>query len=205
MRLWLRLTLLFMLLLALPIFIMRAQPYTDRADDLAPADCTAPCFMGIRPGRTSMSQAYYLLAGHAWVANTAEQFPSLVREASLFGAGIPRTIVRWRWDRGLPDWINSTAPGTVTLENYDVLNIAIDTHLALGEVLLAFGEPDESRYVPTDSGFSYSGWYAAEGLLIRAEGPCPLWGRYGLPVQVSFLPQPPRLPDDSVPRTRVCA
>ncbi|MBZ0299691.1 MAG: hypothetical protein K8J31_08130, partial [Anaerolineae bacterium] len=61
---------------ALPIFAIRAQPFEDRAvQALVQPDCPPPCFMGIRPGVTTMREAVSMLPANAWVANGPDEFP----------------------------------------------------------------------------------------------------------------------------------
>src|SRR5690606_25048567 len=71
-RLLLRPILLLTLLAALTIVLIRAQPYDDsdlRAFLTPPEGCPAPCFMGIRPGVTTVEEAIAILEGHEWVTN----------------------------------------------------------------------------------------------------------------------------------------
>jgi hypothetical protein len=201
-----RLATLMTLILTLPILVIRAGHFENRATSgLVQENCLAPCFMGIRPGWTSMRDTYYLLAAHDWVANSAQEFPSLLRESSLIGAGIPRTMVRWRWSAQQPDWIDEAVQGAVILQDRDVLSIHIETSLLLGEIILAFGHPDEWRVVRSDSqggqSFDYTAWYAREGLLIRAEGICPSWQRYHRPVRIIVSAQRPVIPHDILQET----
>ncbi len=188
------------------ISLIQLQHYENRGvHGLLHENCPSPCFMGIRPGWTNMQDAYYLLAAHSWVANSADEFPSLLRESSLIGASIPRTIVRWRWSTLHPEWINGAVQGTITLQDRDVLNMAIETQLSLGEIILALGLPDEAHFMAlgtaSDQRFGYTAWYADEGLLIQTEGVCPIRHRYELPVRILFSSQ--ALPE-AAPMTALC-
>lgn len=193
MKYWLRPVLLLTLLFALPIYGVRMQPYEDRAAlALMQEQCSAPCFMGIRPGTTKMSAAYYILADHDWVANQPDEFPSLIRDSALIGAWVPRTVVHWRWDTTIPEWIDGGQGGALTVEDQDVRDVSIDTRLLLGEILLTFGNPDESLFAatagPAGRGFEYSAWYAEAGMFVSVRGACPARGYYTLPVQIRFRP-----------------
>lgn len=193
-----RLAALLLAVLALLLLTIRSQPYPDRVTaSLLGEDCAAPCFMGIRPGTTSMSQAYFLLAAHPWVANSPDEFPSLIRESSHIGAGIPRTVVDWRWSAAHPDWIDSRVPGAIMMENVDVLAITVGTNFTLGEMLLAFGPPDALYWnIPTRQNspqVDYTAWYAAEGVEVRFVGSCPLRWPYHQPVSLHFRSVAPPL------------
>ena len=199
-RLTLRAGILLWIILATIIIIIHVQPYQDQVTDgLVNDNCTVPCFMGIRPGSTSMSQAYYLLSAHDWVANTPDEFPSLLRESSRIGAWIPRTVINWRWSTTQPPWIDGNVQGNVTLENNDVLNMDIQTQFLLGDIILAFGLPDDEGFTVSEGqvgrGFHYIAWFADERLLIRAEGFCSTRPPYHFPVRIIFRAQPPHLPE----------
>lgn len=194
----LRFALLFMVFFAAATFLIRAQPYQDRARSaLNPENCTTPCFMGIRPGFTSMRGAISIIESHDWVAPGAG-FPALVRNAVFFDAGVPRTRVEWRWnDILLPAWINRTERGQLTLEDREVRDLTIDTNLAFGEIVLAFGNPNQTQFTSSNSilgrRFDYSAWYAESGVLIAFEGSCTLWNYYHASVRIVFRPNPPQL------------
>jgi len=203
-KLWIALPILF----ALPILIIHAQPYDDRATRaLITGDCRQPCLMGIRPGTTIMEGAVYTLQAHDWVANQADEFPAPVRYALLYGIPLPRTLIHWRWSATQPGWIDGAQNGTLIVEDNDVWELTVDTHLSLGEILLAFGDPDEARFMTTGTQagrqFEYTAWYASERMLIRSEGRCPRWHYYDLPVQIHLRLESPNL-SETIPRTSVC-
>lgn len=196
---WLKLAVGLVLILAGFILAIRSQPYQDRVRPaLAQLLCAAPCFMGIRPGVTSLQAAVAMLAAHEWVDKSMDEFPSLVRDAVLFGAGIPRTLIDWRWTDAPPAWINQAQPGILTVEDQAVLNIRIPTHFSLGEILLALGQPDQEQFSAAPQ-FQYNAWYARENLLISAESGCPNWHYYALPVQIRFLSTTPYLETTRTP------
>lgn len=147
-----------------------------------------PCFIGIRPQLTTMPAAVSILETHAWVDKNQGEFPSLIRESIAFGASIPRTTLDWRWTASPPAWIDRTQPGSLTIEDRDVLYVSIMTHFALGDVLLALGEPDAAHL----SDWSYAVWYAQAGWLILAESDCPRRSDYHLPVRIRFVAVAPR-------------
>ncbi len=68
-RLVFRLTTLLCIPLLAILLLIRAQPYDD--DDLRrlviPPGCAAPCFLGIRPGITTVTEMVNLLEASGWV------------------------------------------------------------------------------------------------------------------------------------------
>jgi hypothetical protein len=204
----LKLAILLTIIVATPIFVLRALPYSDRAvAALIQENCPAPCFMRIRPGMTTMQEAVYYLQSHPWVANGRDGFSSQVRSAVFYDAGLPRTIIDVRWTEGAPQWIDGTQRGAVLVEDRDVLDIAVGTHLSLGEIVLAFGDPDESWFLasnsPSGRRFEYIAWYETERMLVSAEGLCPTRRYYTFPVRIRFRPASPGH-SESASKASVC-
>jgi hypothetical protein len=204
----LKLAILLTILFALPIVLIRAQPYDDRVSRaLIQENCPAPCFMRVRPGVTTMRDAVYLLQAHAWVANGREGFSALVRNAVIWDAALPRTVIGLRWSEAVPEWIDQAERGALTVEDREVLDISIATHLSMGEIILAFGEPDQSWFTRSNSTsgrrFGYIAWYATQRLLISTEGFCPARHYYDYPVRVIFRPDSPGL-SESASKASVC-
>lgn len=193
------------ILLALPVLLIRAQPYDDRATRALVSDsCIMPCFLRIRPGITTMSEAVAIVGGHEWVANGPLGFPSQIRDAALFNAVVPRTLINLRWTEDLPEWIDETQTGGLSVEDQNVLGLIIATRLSLGEIFLAFGQPDEAWFSHSDARqFTYSAWYAGQGLLISAQGICPTRRYYNFQVRVAFRPDSPDA-FEAVPEQSVC-
>jgi hypothetical protein len=192
-KLWLKLTLLFVLIIPLPIVAIRAQPYRDAVTPvLLLDDCPAPCLMGIRPGTTRMGRGIVLLGAHPWVVTDA--IPTTIREAIFLDAAIPRIDLNWRWSAAVPAWINAAQHGNLTLEGREVLGMTIATRFTLGEIFLAFGAPDEARFVIANNDqFRYTAWYDHEGMLIMTRGPCPTHHYFHLPVQILYRADYPLL------------
>lgn len=95
----LKIALLLTALLTVPVLLIRAQPYDD--SDLRelltpPADCAAPCFMGIKPGVTTFTQAVDKLErqGHYILRLNAPTYETLNGE--LFER------ITWRWNDSHP-------------------------------------------------------------------------------------------------------
>lgn len=208
MKIWFRAALPLALIFSLSVALIRARPYDDRAlRALAHDGCPAPCFLGIRPGVTPVNQGMLRLVSHDWVATRLRDFPPPVEVAVAYNASISRFVLPWRWSAARPEWIDAARGGTIVVENRDVLGLMIDTRLTLGEIMLAFGAPDEAQFVAASSGagrgFLYSAWYGREGMLVSVEGPCPTRRYHDLPVRLIFRPQPPDF-SDAFRRAAVC-
>lgn len=81
------------LLFTIPILLIHARPYNDTElrDFLTPPEgCTAPCFMGIKPGVTTVDEAIEILQAHEWVAEVAS--------TAFNRLGMQRIEWRWRGD-----------------------------------------------------------------------------------------------------------
>ena len=198
MKFILKLTVLLTVVFALSAFLIHAQPFSDRAlTALMYEGCLTPCFIRIRPGSTGMNEAVQLLGNHDWVANSTTEIPRPIRDAIFYGSLVPRTIFEWRWSESLPDWLNGDERGTIIFEDSGVFDLTISTRLRLGEIFLAFGQPDEASYIATSSirgqRFQYTAWYADERMVVMSEGRCPLPGYYDAPVRIRFRSVPPRL------------
>lgn len=207
-RYCLQAALLLTALLALPILVIRAQPYEDRAlHALMSENCRMPCFMGIRPGVSTMQEAVYALEAHDWTTMRVIELPSQVQAAVFYDAGVPRTLISWRWSPELPAWIDTSQRGALMLEDRGVRDMRVSTHLRLGEIVLAFGEPDEAYFSRLNTRvkgqFEYSAWYAREGMVVMIEGFCPLRHSYAAPVRILFRPDAPRL-SEVIPAEAVC-
>jgi hypothetical protein len=124
-------------LAALPIFLIRAQPYDDhhlREFLAAPDECPAPCFMGIRPGVTTVEEALLILQGHPWVSNQIES-----REFS-------RIVVVWGSSES--SLIDTESSGRLSFAGGVIQNINFRTHITLGDLWAGFGQVDWATQIP---------------------------------------------------------
>lgn len=153
----------FTLLFAVCIALIRAQPYDDselRAFLTPPEGCPAPCFMGIRPGVTTMEEAVAILKAHEWVTNY-----------EYSGGG---NFLYWNLSDKAPI-PNFPLPGTLS-ENYvsfrdnTVQRIALPLALSVGEALLLFGLPSNVYYADLRDAhsFTYITEYPEYHLLVTA-------------------------------------
>lgn len=136
-RILLRITTGCALLFTISILFMHDQPMHDQTIRalLIPSDCLSPCFMGIRPGITRMTEAHDLLEAHPWVGDIESRLDS----------GCCTIAVSWRWNGHQPDMLGDNE-NTVYFV-YDpatgeqiVQNIALHTRITGGEAILALGE-----------------------------------------------------------------
>src|SRR5882762_8583233 len=92
-RFYFRLILIPLALFTAALLLIHTQPYDDHdlRQLLLPEGCPAPCFMGIRPGVTTMDEAEQLLNENQWV--------NKITFAS-------DTYIAWTWNGKQPSWIN---------------------------------------------------------------------------------------------------
>jgi hypothetical protein len=126
----LKLSLLLIVLLALPIILIRAQPYDDselRAFLTPSEGCPAPCFMGIRPGVTTTEEAIAILEAHPSLANTIElNLPDGIRLRAI--------------DPQSPT--SDSTSGYLSIENNIIQWLRIQTDISLWELWAIYGQPD---------------------------------------------------------------
>ncbi|MEZ4672409.1 MAG: hypothetical protein R3E39_31275 [Anaerolineae bacterium] len=124
---YLRLALYLILILCIPLIFIRTQPYDDHElrDLLLPPGCPAPCFMGIRPGVTTVDEAVKILEASGWVED--------IQLNNLF--------YYVKWNNNSPTWLAGNLCGgssiRVTSNLVDVF--ALDTSLSVREVQLILG------------------------------------------------------------------
>jgi hypothetical protein len=166
-RLVIRLALPLFILLAATLTLIRAQPYDDHGlrDMLLPADCAAPCFMGIKPGVTTLATAIYTLENHPWVRKVTVE-P---------GCESPNTIIQycninWTWNDHLPMWINPQTNGVLTIATGRVSQfMVVPMRIELGNLWLAIGFPFTWYSVANDV---YSATHPSVGLVITTRHGC---------------------------------
>jgi hypothetical protein len=125
------------LLLAACIGIIHAQPYdaSELRAFLTPQEgCPMPCFMGIRPGVTSLEEAGIILTRHSWVQDVRQFYNSRTGEI---------TMIQWTWNGSQPGLIDSTVPAYVYgSSSHIILSLNIETTIPFGDLWLGLGKPD---------------------------------------------------------------
>ena len=124
--------LLLLLGLAAALFFIRVQPYNDNdvRAMLLPAGCPSPCFLGIRPGGTSVDEAMRLL----------KQDKRVEQVTSHFDPYFDRPVVNWSWRNAA----GSDPNGFVYLldEKHPVVEaMQANPGIAMGYINLVLGKP----------------------------------------------------------------
>jgi hypothetical protein len=125
------------LLFTLVIVLIHTQPYDDgglREFLIAPSTCAAPCFIGIHPGVTSGEAALALLNANDWTRDTS---------LTYMGISERNGIVDWQWNGRQPGWLLPFPSRPILSFNKGLVrDITIPTSVRLGDIWLAFGDPD---------------------------------------------------------------
>lgn len=131
-----KLALLLSAVCLVPLALIRAQPYDDselRAFLTPPEGCPAPCFMGIRPGVTTVEEALDLLAKQSIVV---EYYNTNV---IYFSAGYPQGL------------IDDTNTSSLSFENNQFQFMQIYSNITLGELWAVYGQADWTYRTPLGS------------------------------------------------------
>jgi hypothetical protein len=142
-RVLFRLSLLPTLTFAIVSLLIHAQPYDDSELRLLlkPSDNCPLCFMGIRPGVTTVAEAILILKSHPWIESVNARFdPNLRRGGQL--------VIMWSGMQ--PSLIDTEVESALYTCGELICGLSIATKLAFGDILLAFGQPDSAiiRSIP---------------------------------------------------------
>ncbi|MEZ4671900.1 MAG: hypothetical protein R3E39_28685 [Anaerolineae bacterium] len=125
-------TLIVLTMLTAGLLLVRAQPYDGHTvrDLLLPEECIAPCFMGIRPGRTTVTAALDLLRQHEWVDTDSIDY----RQGAY---------IDWRWNGQQPAVIDGNSPSRLIFNANATFieQVWVGMNLQAGDVHLLFGAP----------------------------------------------------------------
>ena len=166
-HLYARIMLLPVLLLTVVLMLISAQPYDNHElrRVLLPDDCSMPCFIGIRPGVTTVEDTVKLLAASKWVGEIDND---IIDNQQGF--------IRWDWSDQKPSWISGNTKGKIWVTAQRVKTITIYSDFRLGETTLVLGFPEGELVDPTqDRGGQsslYTAFYNQKGLLLRIWQPC---------------------------------
>jgi hypothetical protein len=148
MRTVVRLSLLLTFAFAVLVGVIRAQPYDNgnlRAFLTTSHDCVIPCFMGIRPGVTTIEEAIAILETHEWAkALDLQGAPTEAR---------PSGTIWWSWSGAQPDYFYAGLSGRVELSDEDgdgtavVTRLEIPTTIPFAELYVLLGTADASWLV----------------------------------------------------------
>lgn len=169
-RLYLRITFLMFIPLAIVPMLLRAQHYDDQSvrQLLLSEGCPAPCFLGIRPGITTATDAINLLRNSQWV-----QPETIAYNESDYGGGAV-----WSWNKQASPLLGKQQSSLVTtrqngVQIVDLLHVY--TQVASGDAYLTLGT---SAYTATgDTGMHnevYMAWfYPDQGISVWSDILCP--------------------------------
>lgn len=128
-RFYLRLTLIPIALFTAVLILIHTQPYDNHElhQLLLPEGCQAPCFMGIRPGVTTVDEAIKILDATGWVQQYSHE----------------ETIIRIRWNDKSPEWLSKLGYryNFIRIEEGVVSQFGVETNMLLGDMRLNLGQP----------------------------------------------------------------
>jgi hypothetical protein len=157
------------LLFAACIGLIRAQPYDDshlRAFLTPPDGCPMPCFMGIRPGVTTMGEARDILEAHEWVEDVTMRFDA---------TGLPSEIL-WTWSDTAPEFADERNAAHLLLRNNTVYNMYLFTDIHAGSIRLLLSKPEHTsiRLAGPTLSLRFDFGYPALSLVAVGIVPCPV-------------------------------
>ncbi len=134
---------------SLLVVVIPAHPYDfgpTRALFMPTVGCAMPCFLGIRPGETTLDDARALLNRHPWVAMT-----TVYRDTG----GQVRNMT-WDWNGQQPQALGSA--GVIDLRDNIVTQLKLRTDVPFAEIWLAFGQPLTGNMNPPFHHANYPGF-----------------------------------------------
>ncbi len=121
------------------LLLIRAQPYDDHELRalLMPEGCEMPCFMGIRPGVTTVDEAVKILERNNWF--------QAIHVSNSVGSITPSLTIQWEWSQTAPQslktkWIKYK-PNWIREEGGVIVEIHLGTNFTLADVWLLLGTP----------------------------------------------------------------
>src|SRR5262245_5048630 len=105
-RFYLRFFLLPLAFVTAVLVLIHAQPHDDHElrDLLLPEGCPAPCFMGIRPGVTTMQEARNILEASGWTDHV------VLNNGINLTANDSFISVSWEWNDQRSPLLDATTP-----------------------------------------------------------------------------------------------
>lgn len=172
-------------LFVIVIALIHTQTYDDHTirTILLPTDCSAPCFMGIRPGVTRLSEAYGLLEANPWVGDITSHIDS----------GCCTIALNWKWNGKQPANLGST--DNIVYMSYNpvtgtqvVQNIALHTEMATGYAILVLGAWGDSGALRGTNGAYVDLFYRQYRVHATMNVSCPLtrWRLWQAPMTLAL-------------------
>jgi hypothetical protein len=166
--LWLRGGAALVLLFALMMVLIHAQPRDDsalRSFFTSPEGCAAPCFAGIRVGETRHDEALQLLHAQPWIGVIFDN----------------PTYITWTWNGQQPSFVfaykSDSQVGRIDFRQGIAYRISLATTAMWGDFLSVFPAPDEQGETITLGSPKYLvhyGGYAEQGFVVQVLTACPL-------------------------------
>ncbi|MBI1278949.1 MAG: hypothetical protein GC179_12545 [Anaerolineaceae bacterium] len=166
-RFYLRLTVLWLIICAALLIGIRHQPYDDYAlrQLLLPDNCPMPCSMGVRPGVTTMDEAFTILKSNVWIEE--------IRQDS--------GTIQWTWSDLSPPIVDRNYRGYIQHSNVPdelccVGSVKFNSRFALGDLYLLLGEPARTNLIrgPTAAYALVSISYVDQSIRLFTTMDCPL-------------------------------
>lgn len=176
-RLWRQLCIRIVSIALLSILVIHLQPAENAelsAFFIPPPDCPTPCWLGIRPGQTTVIEALHLLENHEWIA-------AVQQSASFYD---------FKWSGDQPAWIDTDFASHFRASGSIVEAIRIRTHLHTGTIMALLGHPETGTiYTPLNtSGLGHTARFERNGVEISGLTRCPMRGDslWYTPVEVQY-------------------
>jgi hypothetical protein len=121
--------------------LIRAQPHDDNqlgAILRPPSGCPMPCFLGIRPGVTTVDEAVAILEAQPWAAD--------ITLAGGFETGSQYGSITWRWD-GQPVSNGEEYGGELRVIRDVVHTMTLRTPMTFGDIWLLSDRPEEGLFI----------------------------------------------------------
>jgi hypothetical protein len=136
-QLYLRLILFPFALLTAALLVIHAQPYDDHGlrQLLLPDGCPAPCFMGIRPGVSTMDETVKILEASKWLKTDTDLLKAN-------GYGFPLIL---RWNGNQPALLKADEGLAITFQPQSPRKVAsisfnLRSDIPLGDLYLILGK-----------------------------------------------------------------
>ena len=153
-------------LLTVGVLLIRAQPYddTELRVFLTPAeDCPSPCLLEITPGMAAQN-ALGIIRNHPWIAEIYDE--QYDRRTESGG-------VEWVWSELVGAFVNRRINGQINFYAGRVASIRIETHIALWEALLVYGQPRLGYFLNNAGQIINAGFYKDEDFFVWVQALCP--------------------------------
>lgn len=128
-------------LFTLTVGLIRAQPYLplDLPALIAASSsdtCAPPCLMNVRPGDTSLENAFYAFDDHPWLQSISADF-------GFGGYDRGTGMIAMHWRSTVPQWIRTTDNAFLWVDENQSSYFFVPTTLQLAEFWLSHAPPTQ--------------------------------------------------------------